>query len=388
MMAEVTLTGTILSAHGTRASLATANPILKKAQLCVEIDTGRFKWGDGANHWNDLKYATNRAAVVSTADPTASDAVYDLGQVWLNTSTDRIFYLVDNAANAAVWRRMVSQTDYATTVAAGVVKSSTATDKISVGSDGVMSINTVSGSRITGSVPSANKLATARTVSISGDVTAGAVAFDGSSNVSLTAALVKVVDAGTGCKITVNDKGLVTAYQELEASDIPTIPSTKVSGLGTAATKNVGTAAGNVVVVAADGKIDGSLMPALAITEPHVVTSQAQMLALTAQTGDVAIRTDEGRNYILRQSPASTLSNWTQLALPDNVVLTVNGKNGPIVSLTTDDITEGTKNLYYTEARATANFNANFAKKSSSGLTDGATILHSTDIIIFDGGEF
>lgn len=111
-------------------------------------------------------------------------------------------------------------------------------------------------------------------------------------------------------------------------------------------------------------------------------------LSLKAQTGDVAIRTDEGKNYILRQSPATVLDNWTQLAMPDSMVLTVNGKNGPIVVLGTDDIGEGSEHLYYMETRATANFNANFVKKASSELTDGTLTLRSNDDLIIDGGEF
>lgn len=387
-MAEQTVSWRIVSAHGTRASLKSSNPLLHNAELCVETDTGRFKWGDGTKSWNDLPYVADRATVVATKDPALTDYKYDVGQMWLNTSTSKVYILLNNSTNAASWKHLVSETDYATAAAGGTVKSSTAVDKVAVGADGTMSINSISPSKLSGAVASADKLATARSISVEGDLTAPAVSFDGSKNVTLTTTLKPVVDAGTGCKVTVNDKGQVTAYKALDASDIPTIPSAKVSGLGTAAAKNVGTAAGNVVVVASDGKIDGSLMPALAITEPHVVANQAEMLSLNAQTGDVAIRTDEGKNYILRQSPATVLDNWTQLAMPDSMVLTVNGKNGPIVVLGTDDIGEGSTHLYYTEARATANFNANFVKKASSELTDGTLILRSNDDLIIDGGEF
>jgi hypothetical protein len=109
------------------------------------------------------------------------------------------------------------------------------------------------------------------------------------------------------------------------------------------------------------------------------------MLALDAQTGDVAVRTDENKCYILKQKPANTLANWVLLRTPTDLVLSVNGKTGAVV-LTTSDVAEGT-NLYYTEARATANFNCNYAAKSSGGLTDGATIVHSTDTVILNGGN-
>ena len=40
-------------------------------------------------------------------------------------------------------------------------------------------------------------------------------------------------------------------------------------------------------------------MPPLAVNEVFVVASQAAMLALTAQRGDMAIRTDNGKTYVL-----------------------------------------------------------------------------------------
>ena len=48
-------------------------------------------------------------------------------------------------------------------------------------------------------------------------------------------------------------------------------------------------------------------------TSVYSVSSQAQMLALTAQKGDIAVRTDTNYNYILSDLPASTLSNWVEL---------------------------------------------------------------------------
>jgi hypothetical protein len=52
----------------------------------------------------------------------------------------------------------------------------------------------------------------------------------------------------------------------------------------------------------------------LAITDVFTAANQAAMLALTAQRGDVAIRTDLGnQSYILTAAPASTLGNWTLL---------------------------------------------------------------------------
>lgn len=111
-----------------------------------------------------------------------------------------------------------------------------------------------------------------------------------------------------------------------------------IDSLGTAASKDVGTAAGNVPVLDASGKLDGSIIPAIAITETYVVANETEMLALNAQVGDVAIRTDVSKSFILQKSPATVLANWKELLTPDCKVLSVNGKQGAVI-LTGTDIT-------------------------------------------------
>jgi hypothetical protein len=71
-------------------------------------------------------------------------------------------------------------------------------------------------------------------------------------------------------------------------------------------------------------------LPALAITTTQVVNSQANMLALTAQVGDVAVRTDVNKSFILTANPATTLGNWQELLTPTDAVLSVDGSTGAI----------------------------------------------------------
>lgn len=101
--------------------------------------------------------------------------------------------------------------------------------------------------------------------------------------------------------------------------------------LGTAAHVNTGTAQGNVPVLDANGKLPEGVIPAVAITDVFVVDSEAAMLALNAQVGDIAIRTDINRTYILQNTPASTLANWQEILVPSNYVTSVNGKSGTVV---------------------------------------------------------
>lgn len=70
---------------------------------------------------------------------------------------------------------------------------------------------------------------------------------------------------------------------------------------------------GEVPILDSEGKIPVSMIPAVAISEIFVVNSQAAMLALNVQVGDIAKRTDIGISFALAAEPASTLSNWIQL---------------------------------------------------------------------------
>ena len=116
----------------------------------------------------------------------------------------------------------------------------------------------------------------------------------------------------------------------------------------------------------ADIKIPTAYLPALAITDTSVVASELLMLALTAETGDVAVRSDLNKTYILAGTDPSVLGDWQEMLTPTDAVISVNGETGA-VTLTTSDITEGT-NLYYTDARVLTYVGAT---KNDVGTTTG-----------------
>lgn len=158
------------------------------------------------------------------------------------------------------------------------------------------------------------------------------LAIDGNGVLSATGTEVDIINNLTSDRA---DAALAAAQGKALKELIDAL-QTAIDGLGTAATKNTGTSAGNVPVLGSDGKLDNSILPALALTDVYTVDSESAMLALNAQQGDVAIRSDVNKTYILSQSPASTLSNWVELLFPVSVT-SVNGKTG-IVVLTGDDI--------------------------------------------------
>lgn len=186
-------------------------------------------------------------------------------------------------------------------------------------------------------VTTAERLATARTISITGDAS-GSTLFDGTASKSITLVLANTgVSAGTYTKVTVDAKGRITSATNLSASDIPTLALNKISDAGTAASKNTGTTAGTIPVIGSDGKLDASIMPAIAITDTFVVSTQTAMLGLTAQVGDICIRTDLNKSFILKTAGASTLANWQELLTPTSLVQSVAGKTGA-VTLTSADV--------------------------------------------------
>jgi hypothetical protein len=89
-------------------------------------------------------------------------------------------------------------------------------------------------------------------------------------------------------------------------------------------------AANGLAELDGSGLVPTHHLPALAITTTQVVNSQANMLALTAQVGDVAVRTDVNKSFILTATPASTLGNWQELLTPTDAVLSVDGSTGAI----------------------------------------------------------
>lgn len=84
------------------------------------------------------------------------------------------------------------------------------------------------------------------------------------------------------------------------------------------------------------GRVPTAALPPLAVVETTPVTTEADMLALSAQRGDIAIRMDVNKTFILASEPATELDNWKEI-MAAGQVLSVAGKSGT-VSLTRADV--------------------------------------------------
>lgn len=301
-------------------------------------------------------YVTATSATsVETSLTTSSNAKVPTSKAVATYVTGRGYLVASDIANKA---------DKATTLSGyGITDAKIDSGTITLGSNTITPLtaaSTLDATKVSGTLPASTYTNTVTTATTSGS---------GNAVTSITAT-----------------NGALTVTKGKSFSETGhTHTLSNITDAGTAASKNVGTSSGNVPVLDSNGKLSTSVLPALAISDTFVVASQSAMLALTAQVGDIAVRTDTKQTYILQKDGASTLSNWVKLETPADAVSSVNGKTGA-VSLSTTDISEGT-NLYYTATRATSNFNTNIAATNVSALKDGANVLMSTDTYSLDCGN-
>jgi len=149
---------------------------------------------------------------------------------------------------------------------------------------------------------------------------------------------------GTQTASTVSDFNTAVRTNRLDQMAVPTaavaLNAQKLTGVADptdaqdAVTLNYITtqkgAANGIAPLDASGKIPFSNIPATAIAEVFVVASEAAMLALPGGVGDIAIRSDLNKSYILRETPATTLANWNELLTPIDAVLSVDGLTGAV----------------------------------------------------------
>lgn len=107
------------------------------------------------------------------------------------------------------------------------------------------------------------------------------------------------------------------------------------------------------------GVIPSSQIPAIAITEYlGIAADQAEMLALVGQLGDWCHRTDLEKAFIIIGEDTTDPASWKEWPMPISAVTSVNGQVGVVVLNaaniginSSDNIAEGSSNLYFTTQR-------------------------------------
>ena len=83
-MAETnTLRTQILLRHDLAAQWKTLNPVLREGECGIELDTNKFKFGDGTKTWNDLKYVGTSIKVEGEGDVIIGAVVNAAGELVL-----------------------------------------------------------------------------------------------------------------------------------------------------------------------------------------------------------------------------------------------------------------------------------------------------------------
>lgn len=141
--------------------------------------------------------------------------------------------------------------------------------------------------------------------------------------------------------------------------------------------------ANGLATLDAGSKVPSAQLPLLALTDVWVVASEAAQLALTAEEGDVAIRTDQNKSYVHNGGTAGTMADWSELLTPTDTVLSVNGETGAVI-LTTGDLTEDTDKKYVTDAEKTKLSNLSGVNTGDQTLVGLGGIAHALATAVDD----
>jgi hypothetical protein len=189
--------------------------------------------------------------------------------------------------------------------------------------------------KISGTAITAADTGTVTNTMLAGSIDNGKLATD---------PLARANHTGTQLASTVSDFDTQVRTNRLDQMAAPTgsvsANSQKITNLATATTSTdainkdyvdskIGAADG-IASLDAGGKVPASELPDIAISDTSVVVSEAAMLALTAEVGDIAVRTDVNKTFILKTAGASTLANWQELLTPTDAVTSVDGQTGVV----------------------------------------------------------
>jgi len=157
-----------------------ASLTLEAGEPAFVLDTGKLYVGDGTN-----KVLINPDQPTNTVTSVAGKT----GAVTLTASDVGLGNVANESKTALLSSPALTGTPTSPTAAAG-------TNTTQVATTAFVTTAVANKTSVTGNAGTATKLATARTIAISGDVSGAATSFDGSANISITATIANI-DGGT-----------------------------------------------------------------------------------------------------------------------------------------------------------------------------------------------
>ena len=182
--------------------------------------------------------------------------------------------------------------------------------------------------------------------SLAADIDALETAVDGKAAAVHTHAVADVtgLQAALDAKAAAADLATLETEVDGKAAAVHTHAIADVTGLQTVLDGKVDSAdvgaAGGVASLDGSGKVPVAQIPAVALSDVFQAADQTAMLALTAERGDVCVRSDLNKSFVLSTDDPTTLADWIELKTPTDAVLSVAGRTGAVV-LTGADIGGG-----------------------------------------------
>lgn len=178
----------------TEANWNLYNPILAEGELGLNLDNGKMKLGNGTQTWLQLEYNPFSARLDDLYDVEINSALNgdflrynSSASVWfndaINLSTDTIGDYVESLV-AGTGVTITNNSGEGATPTIAIGQSVSTSSSVTFAEISGPLVGNVTGD-VTGNADTATALETARTISLSGDVS-GSVSFDGSSNVTIT----------------------------------------------------------------------------------------------------------------------------------------------------------------------------------------------------------
>jgi phage-related tail fiber protein len=264
--------------------------------------------------------------------------------------------------------------------------------------------NVITGA-ITGNAGSATQLANGRTIAMTGDVSWTSASFNGTANVTGTATLANSgVTAGTYKSVTVDAKGRVTGgtnpttlsgygitdAQALDADLTAIAGLSGTSGFLKKTAANTWSLDTNTYIT---GINSGNVTTALGYT-PENSANKGQANGYASLGSDGKVPSNQLPSYVddvleyanIASFPATGESGVIYVAIDTNKVYRWSGSTYVEISAspgTTDSVTEGSTNLYFTQARARQSISAS----GSISYNNSTGVISFTDAVTSVAGK-